>query len=117
MYRKGFKLLNDSIFFRFASFLTFHSVWWLLRILITIMYGTTTKNKKILKSVKSGIIVSNHTTPLDPLNMTLLSSPHPLHHTLLEATVKSPVVGNITRLLGGIPVPRGRDSLERFSNA
>ena len=102
MYRKGFKLLNDSIFFRFASFLTFHSVWWLLRILITIMYGTTTKNKKILKSVKSGIIVSNHTSPLDPLNMTLLSSPHPLHHTLLEATVKSPVVGNITRLLGGI---------------
>lgn len=117
MYRKGFKLLNDSIFFRFASFLTFHSVWWLLRILITIMYGTKTKNKKILKSVKSGIIVSNHTTPLDPLNMTLLSSPHPLHHTLLEATVKSPVVGNITRLLGGIPVPHGRDSLERFSNA
>jgi 1-acyl-sn-glycerol-3-phosphate acyltransferase len=35
------------------------------------------------------------------------------YHTLLEATVKAPFLGTFTRLLGGVPVPGGRDGPER----
>ena len=114
-YKKGRPLLDDSCFFRLASFLFFHGVWPICFTMINMLYSTKILNKRYLNRFKQGIIVSNHTTFLDPISMSSLVRPRRLFHTLLEETVTVPFLGTLTRLLGGIPVPKGgRDSIEQL---
>jgi 1-acyl-sn-glycerol-3-phosphate acyltransferase len=64
--------------------------------------------------VKRAVTVSNHTTFLDPVKVAWLVLPRLIFQTLLEATVEFPVLGTYTRLLGGVPIPRGRTGFQKI---
>ena len=64
--------------------------------------------------IRKAITVSNHTTVLDPVKMTWLVLPRQLFQTLLEATILFPVLGTFIRLLGGVPVPRGKNGYKKI---
>jgi len=71
------------------------------------MFFTGYKNRFNLKGIRRAVTVSNHTTFLDPVKIAALALPELIYQTLLEGTVESPILGTYTRILGGVPIPRG----------
>ncbi|AEF85049.1 acyltransferase domain protein [Treponema primitia ZAS-2] len=113
-YQRGRPLLNTSLPFRIASVLVFSIIWPLVQFVNSMLYSTAWKNRVKLFRLKRAILVSNHTTPLDPLMVSGMILPYLTWHTLLEATVEAPVVGTFTRLLGGMPLPPGARGLKQI---
>ena len=120
-YKKGDSLIRKNPLFILASHLTFYTV---IPIAWFIFYGLYRgkirgrwRIKDFLKENKNGkaIMVSNHTTFFDPILTSASIMPYCMYHTLLEATVCTPFLGTFIQLLGGMPVPRGRNSTERFT--
>jgi len=106
-YKHGYPLINLSIIFRLASALT---CWLVIPIAMFInyfMFLTKFKNRFKIYSIRKAITISNHTTFWDPAKIAWLTFPGLIFYTLLEGTVESPFLGTFTRLLGGIPIPRG----------
>ena len=120
-YKKGDSLIRKNPLFILASHLTFYTV---IPIAWFIFYGLYRgkirgrwRIKDFLKENKNGkaIMVSNHTTFFDPILTSASIMPYCMYHTLLEATVCTPFLGTFIQLLGGMPVPRGRNASERFT--
>lgn len=105
-YKPGDKLIENSYWFRLAAFLTFYVIIIPAYILVWGLYRSRVYGRKKLQSVERAITVSNHTVLLDPVLIAASFFPDKPFQTLLEATVCAPFVGTLTRLLGGVPVPR-----------
>jgi 1-acyl-sn-glycerol-3-phosphate acyltransferase len=107
-YKHGDPPIGASIFFRAASALTFYPVWFLAQSLINgVMHKTRYINRQVLRACRRAILVSNHTTFLDPVLMSGAALPHLMWQSLLESTVETPFLGTFVRLLGGFPLPEG----------
>ncbi len=106
-YKHGDKLIPTDPWFRMAAFLTFYSLIVPASVLVWALYRNKIRGRKNLRCVSHAITVSNHTLLLDPVMMVSTVFPGHFFQTLLEATVCAPVVGTLTRLLGGVPIPRG----------
>jgi 1-acyl-sn-glycerol-3-phosphate acyltransferase len=118
-YKKGAPLINDSIVFRFCATVTFFFCWTIAHIINLFLYRTKFFGKEKLSHKDKNfraILISNHTAIFDPVEMSALVTPGRIWQTLLEATVLSPVVGTLTRLLGGIPLAPGMAGVERIVN-
>ncbi len=113
-YRKGRPIIDTSIFFRIASTLTFYPTFIIGYVIYYVLYRSSIIGRKKLKNIKKAILVSNHTTFLDPLLMSAVVFPRCTYHTLLEETVLFPYLGTLTRLLGGLPVPVGIRALHNL---
>lgn len=107
-YKRGRPLIDCSLPFRIASVLTFYPIVAIAQTYNALLLGTRYKNRQKLRGVSRAVLVSNHTTFLDPVLVSGAVWPLLTWHTLLEATVETPFLGTFTRLLGGIPVPRGK---------
>lgn len=105
-YKHGDKLIARSRWFRLAAFMTFYPLIVPAYILVWALYRSRVYGRKTLRSVENAITVSNHTVLLDPVLIAASFFPDKPFQTLLEATVCAPFVGTLTRLLGGVPVPR-----------
>jgi 1-acyl-sn-glycerol-3-phosphate acyltransferase len=116
-YKHGCPLLDVSLPFRIASAMTFYTLWPLAQTLNWLLYSTAYKNLRKLRGFPRAILVSNHTTFLDPVLISGAVLPRRTWQTLLEATVESPVLGTLTRLLGGIPLPRGGQGLKKLRDS
>lgn len=120
-YKKGDSLIVKNKLFSVACHLTFYSILPIAWLLYLALYRAKIKGrwkiKEFLKSKKNAkaIIVSNHTTFFDPILTSASIWPYCMYHTLLEATVCTPFLGTFIQLLGGMPVPRGKNSTERFT--
>ena len=115
-YKRGRPVIDLSFWFRTASACAFY-----LTIPIAILYNvmqhsTRYKHRWRLSGIRRAITVSNHTTFLDPVKIAFLVLPSLIFQTLLEATVLFPVLGTYTRLLGGVPLPKGRTGYQRILN-
>ncbi|MDR1786311.1 MAG: 1-acyl-sn-glycerol-3-phosphate acyltransferase, partial [Spirochaetaceae bacterium] len=106
--------MDGSIFFRIASDLTFYPCEVLGYAFYRCFYHSKIRGRSRLRGIKKAILVSNHTTFLDPLLMSAAVFFRRTYHTLLEATVLSPFLGTFTRLLGGVPVPFDGDGPDRL---
>ena len=117
-YRRGGHLIVKSKLFSLACHMTFYSLWPIAWFLNFVLYRMTAKGrwkiKELRKKHKNAIVVSNHCTFLDPILMCLTVMPLSIYHTLLEATVCVPFLGTFIQLLGGMPVPSGRNVKQRF---
>ena len=107
-YKHGRPVIDLSIFFRIASALCFYPLYFIAFAINFALYFTRYKNQYKLRDVRRAITISNHTTFLDPVKMCFLALPGIINQTLLEATVEFPFLGTFTRLLGGVPIPRGK---------
>jgi len=107
-YKHGRPVIDLSPWFRTASAWTFFMTFPIAMCYNYMQHFTSYKHRWRLKGIRRAITVSNHTTFLDPVKITGLVLPRLIFQTLLEATVEFPVLGTFTRLLGGVPIPRGR---------
>ncbi|QQO08910.1 lysophospholipid acyltransferase family protein [Breznakiella homolactica] len=114
-YKHGKSLIDNSLAFRLASTLTFYTVWPVAQFVNILFYSSSYENIGKLKGIPRAIVVSNHTTFLDPVMISRIFLPGRTWHTLLEATVETPVLGTLTRLLGGMPIPRGRSGFRQLA--
>jgi 1-acyl-sn-glycerol-3-phosphate acyltransferase len=94
--------------------MTFYAVWPVGQLVNIMLHRTGYENRRKLAGFSRAVLVSNHTTFLDPVLVSGAVLPRRTWQTLLEATVETPVLGTLTRLLGGVPLPRGRQGLKQF---
>ena len=106
-YKHGRPVIDLSLAFRFASAFGFYLTIPIAFIINFLMLLTRYKNRFKLYNIRKAITVSNHTTFLDPVKIAALVLPRLIFQTLLEATVEFPFLGTYTRILGGVPIPRG----------
>ena len=120
-YKKGDSLIKKNPLFVLACHMTFYFVIPIAWVLFFCLYRASIKGRSKIKTFLTSkknaraIIVSNHTTFFDPILTSAAILPYCMYHTLLEATVCTPVLGTFIQLLGGMPVPRGKNSTERFT--
>lgn len=106
-YKHGDKIVSINIWFKIATFLMFHFIILFPASIVTFMlYRYRIYGRNNLKKVPKAVTVSNHTLFWDPVIIACTSFPKMPYQTLLEATVCAPIVGTLTRLLGGVPIPR-----------
>jgi 1-acyl-sn-glycerol-3-phosphate acyltransferase len=87
------------------------------QIINLVMFSTRYKNRRKLWGFRRAILVSNHTTFLDPVKISGAMLPRRTWQTLLEKTVETPFIGTVTRLLGGVPLPPGISGIKRILEA
>jgi 1-acyl-sn-glycerol-3-phosphate acyltransferase len=104
-YKHGDPIINESIPFRFAAFVVFYIVYFIAINFLRVKNLTRHIGMKKLTQLKQAVVISNHTSFLDPVKMAGASMPWRMWHTMLEETVESPFLGTFVRLLGGVPIP------------
>jgi 1-acyl-sn-glycerol-3-phosphate acyltransferase len=113
-YRHGRPVIDLSPWFRMASAWTFYVTFPIAMLVNFMQHSTSYKHRWRIYGIRRAITVSNHTTFLDPVKIAGLTLPRLIFQTLLEATVEFPVLGTFTRLLGGVPIPRGRSAYRKI---
>jgi len=116
-YKRGRPLINTSLPFRIATAMTFYTIWPIAQIINLVMFSTSYKDRRKLRGFRRAILVSNHTTFLDPVKISGAMLPRRTWQTLLEKTVETPSLGTFTRLLGGVPLPPGMSGIKRILKA
>jgi 1-acyl-sn-glycerol-3-phosphate acyltransferase len=112
-YKKGRPLVDISLSFRIAAAMTFYAVWPLAQLVNIVSYSTRYKNRQKLLHIPRAVLVSNHTTFLDPVLVSGAMLPRRTWQTMLEQTAEAPFIGTLTRLLGGVPLPAGLAGITR----
>jgi 1-acyl-sn-glycerol-3-phosphate acyltransferase len=113
-YKHGRPVIDGTRAFRTASAWTFYVVFAVAMVIDFFQYSTRYKHRWRLYEHKKAITVSNHTTFWDPVKIAGLPWPRLIYQTMLEATVEFPFLGTLTRLLGGVPIPRGRTGYRKI---
>jgi 1-acyl-sn-glycerol-3-phosphate acyltransferase len=94
--------------------MTFYALWPVAQLINLLMFQTGYEHTWKLRGIPRAILVSNHTTFLDPVKVSGAMLPRRTWQTLLEATVTAPFLGTLVRLLGGMPLPPGKRGLDRI---
>jgi 1-acyl-sn-glycerol-3-phosphate acyltransferase len=113
-YKHGRPVIDLSLPFRLASAWTFFLVFPVAMLVNFMQHFTVYKHRWRLRGIRRAITVSNHTTLLDPVKIAGLVIPRLIFQTMLEGTVEFPVLGTFTRLLGGVPIPRGKTGYRKI---
>ena len=113
-YKHGRPVIDLSIWFRQASACAFYMTFPIAMMINIMQHCTRYKHRWRLYGIRRAVTVSNHTTFLDPVKITGLMLPRLVFQTLMEATVEFPVLGTYTRLLGGVPIPRGKSGYRKI---
>jgi 1-acyl-sn-glycerol-3-phosphate acyltransferase len=82
-----------------------------------IQHFTRYKHRWRIYGMRKVVTVANHTTFLDPVKIAWLVLPRLIFQTVLEGTVEFPFLGTFVRLLGGVPIPRGKTSYRKIFDA
>ena len=113
-YKHRRPVIDLSFWFRIAKRLTFYSIIPIAYLINFLQHSTRYKHRWRLKKVRCAVTVSNHTTFMDPVKIAALVLPGMIYQTLLEATIEFPFLGTFIRLLGGVPIPRGRTGYRKI---
>jgi len=113
-YKHGRPVIDLSLPFRLASAWTYFLVILIALCITFMMHMTRFKHLWRLRGIRKAITVSNHSTFFDPVKVSVLVLPGLVFQTLLEGTVEFPFLGTFVRLLGGVPIPRGRTSYDKL---
>ena len=113
-YKHGRPVIDLSPWFRIASAWTFYITIPIAMLINIMQHSTRYKHRWRLYGIRRAVTVSNHCTFLDPVKIAFLVLPRLIFQTLLEATVEFPVLGTYTRLLGGVPIPKGRTGYRKI---
>jgi len=113
-YKHGRPVIDLSLWFRTASRWAFYMTIPIAMLVNVMQHATRYKHRWRIYGIRRAITISNHTTILDPVKIACLPLPRLIFQTLLEGTVEFPVLGTYTRLLGGVPIPRGRTGYHKI---
>lgn len=118
---KNYKYLTKNPISKFFTFIAYR----IIATPIAFMYSKlfkriTFKNKKVLKQVKgSGYFVyANHTNQFsDVFSPHMITFPKKVYTVCNAENVNIPFLGNMTRMLGALPIPTKFDGNRNFINA
>jgi len=113
-YKHGHPVIDLSLPFRIASLITFILIYPIAILINYLSFFTRFKNRFKIYGIRKAVTVSNHTTFLDPAKIAFLALPGRSFQTLLEATIEFPFLGTFIRLLGGVPLPRGKNGFNKI---
>ena len=113
-YKRGRPLIDISLPFRAAALICYYIVWPIAQVINLVMFSTSYENKWKLRGIRRAVLVSNHTTFLDPVKIGGAVLPRRTWQTLLEKTVEAPIIGTLTRLLSGVPLLPGSSGFKRI---
>ena len=113
-YKHGRPVIDLSLPFRLASALTFYIAFPLATLINYMQHSVNYVHRWRLCGIRKAITVSNHTTFFDPVKITGLMFPRLIYQTLLEGSVEFPYLGTYIRLLGGVPIPRGKTGYRKI---
>ena len=113
-YKHGRPVIDLSPWFRTASAWGFYLTIPIAMLINVMQHSTRYKHRWRLSGIRRAITVSNHTTFFDPVKIAGLVLPRLIYQTLLGATVEFPVLGTYIRILGGVPIPRGRTGYRKI---
>jgi 1-acyl-sn-glycerol-3-phosphate acyltransferase len=113
-YKHGRPVIDLSIFFRIASVMGFYFCLPMAFLINSIHLFTRYKYRFRIYNVRKAITVSNHTTFFDPAKIAFLVLPELIYQTLLESSVEFPFFGTFTRILGGVPIPKGKTGYRKI---
>jgi 1-acyl-sn-glycerol-3-phosphate acyltransferase len=114
-YKNGDPIIHNSRIFRAVSVVVFLFIGLLARIVTLLLYSTRYENTRLLRKWKGrAVLVANHTTFLDPIKFAWVALPKRIWQMMLEKSAEAPIVGDLTAMLGGVPIPAGRSGYERF---
>ncbi|MDR1250990.1 MAG: 1-acyl-sn-glycerol-3-phosphate acyltransferase [Treponema sp.] len=113
-YKHGRPVIDLSLPFRLASAWAFSLTFPIAMLVNFMQYFTSYKHRWRIYGLRRAVTISNHTTFLDPVKLRGLMIPRQMFQTMLEATVEFPVLGTYTRLLGGVPIPRGKTGYRKI---
>jgi 1-acyl-sn-glycerol-3-phosphate acyltransferase len=113
-YKHGRPVIDTSLPFRIATAWTFNAVFPIAQTVNMMQHFTRYENRWKIFRYRRAITVSNHTTFLDPVKIAGVPYPRLIYQTLLESTVEFPFLGTFTRLLGGVPIPRGKSGYRKI---
>ena len=114
-YKHGRPVIDLSFWFRVATAWTFYMIIPIAMLINFMQHSTRYKHRWRIYGIRRAITVSNHTTFFDPVKIACLPLPRLIYQTLMEATVEFPFLGTFTRLLGGVPIPRGKTSFRKIA--
>jgi len=108
-YRRGDPLIHTAPFLVAASNALLHLVAMAGWPLVRALYRYRVRGRENLAAAgRTGrpiVFVANHSLPLDSLLHGIAIQPRCTWFTIIEETVMTPILGNLVRLLGGIPIP------------
>ncbi len=114
-YRRGDPLIHTALLFLAASRILLHLVailgWPLVRLLYRYRVHGRGNLAAAAKRRQPIIFVANHSIPLDSLLHGIAIQPRLSWFTVIEETVMTPILGNLVRLLRGIPIPADPERL------
>ena len=113
-YKHGRPVIDLSLPFRIASLLSFFLTFPIAMLINSMQHSTRYKHRWRIYKHRRAITVSNHTTVFDPVKIAGFAFPRLIFQTLLEATVEFPFLGTYIRLLGGVPIPRGKTGYRKI---
>lgn len=101
------RIHNDSIAFAVLSFLTY---WFIVAAVVVFniaAFRIVIRGRERLQSLRGRgcFLISNHTLYFDPAVVVHAIAPRRTVFTALQSTFSMPVVGNLIRLLGALPIP------------
>lgn len=115
-YSKGANIIGFTP--RFLPFVAlFQIVLNAVRICDWVVYRIRIRGRENLRSVKTAVIVSNHTLLFDPGIIAHAIAPRRTYFTMLEETALIPYLGTFVRLLGAVPIPEGPNALRLLDSA
>jgi len=120
-YRRGDPLIHNHFLFLAASRTLLHLVailgWPLVRLLYRYRVHGRDNLAAAAKRRQPIIFVANHSIPLDSLLHGIAIQPRLSWFTIIEETVMTPILGNLVRLLRGIPIPTDTERLSDIDAA
>lgn len=118
---KSYKYLTKNPIAKFFTFIAYRVIATPIAFIYSkLVKHITYKNTKVLKQVKgSGYFVyANHTNQYsDVFSPHMITFPKKIYTIVNAENINIPVLGNVTRMLGAIPIPTKFDGNRNFINA
>lgn len=118
---KNYKYINNNIFYKFASFILYRILATAYAfIYIKLVRRISFKNKRRLKTFKKSgyFIFANHTHANgDAFAPTVLNFPKKCYAITNADNVSIPVMGNMVKMLGALPLPDDYNASKKFMKA
>ncbi len=118
---KNYKYVSNNIFYKIVTFILYRMIATTYAfIYIKIVRRISFKNKSILKAhKKSGyFIFSNHTNAMaDAFSPSILNFPKQCYSITNADNVSIPIMGNMVKMLGALPLPDDFNASKNFMKA
>ncbi len=115
-----YKYISKNPIYKFFSFIAYRIIATPIAIMYKLCRGVKFENKQVLKKCKGKgyFVYANHTNKFsDVLSPHMISFPTKTYTVVASENMNIPVLGNMTKMLGALPLPSSLEGTRNFMNA